>query len=1035
MKTCWVIHRGNLRAQWGVPTIVPFCAALLLIAMLLGSVPAAAQGQSARSPEYVLGEGDVLSISVFGDGQLSVTVPIGPDGDVSVPLAGRIKAGGRTAVQLAADIASALSTYMKNPSVTVNVTQFRRIRVVVLGQVVRPGAYELPGNVGALAAIAAAGGLTDMADVTGITAASASGETACVDYESALTSPASDVQLQSGVVIYVPRAYRQVLVMGDVIRPGSYSAVGGAGQGPSGAGRMTLLDAVAAAGGVRGDAREATVVWNGVRDGVPKSAEASLGDLIDAPESDSNIVLAPGDVLLVHEGPEDYVSIVGEVARPGVYPLRRDTTILDVIAAAGGPTPRADMGRIRVYQGSDVEGVSTFAVAPDRLLFEGDIKANPEARAGQLIVVPSRAVRVHITGAAVRPGPVDLVQGATLAEAVAVAGGLRPDADGQHAVLTRADGQDVSVSEIDIESFFTGGAQGPAPMAQDGDSIFIPEFSHQVLVMGEVARPGAYRLHQGAKLLDAIAAAGGATARASLDNVTVYAAGQADQAGKRAIGEGRALFAGNAQDNPELSPGDMVVVGSRAIYVSVVGRVARPGAYELLSGARVADAIAAAGGLASGADAGSVAHSRKGSEPGSVTLDADALLRDPNLDANALLADGDALFVPEAREQVAIMGEVARPGVYPAGRGVTLMDLLAAAGGPTGKADLARVKIYEGQGGLTALSLAVADESLVYEGNIKANPPVTAGQVIVVPSAGIRVQVAGHVQRAGGYELKRGADVAQAITAAGGVSAAGDGTKVVVTRRGGDGGQSGPDALRVMEIDVEAILSGEAAGLELADGDTVYVPELSGQVVVLGEVARPGAYRLPRGAKLADAIAAAGGLSARASLENVTIYAGGDASVGAGAAIGHGKVLFAGDGAANPTLGASDIVVVGSRMIGVTVVGAAGRPGVYELAAGARLLDAVAVAGGASALGDAKNVVLTRGTSGRAAGADAGAGCVTAGIDLDALGRDPKCEANMALADGDVVYIPEAPEKLRKQQAAVLGAVARPGVYPVDEGT
>ena len=198
MKTCWVIHRGNLRAQWGVPTIVPFCAALLLIAMLLGSVPAAAQGQSARSPEYVLGEGDVLSISVFGDGQLSVTVPIGPDGDVSVPLAGRIKAGGRTAVQLAADIASALSTYMKNPSVTVNVTQFRRIRVVVLGQVVRPGAYELPGNVGALAAIAAAGGLTDMADVTGITAASAFGEAACVAYESALTNPAADVQLQSG---------------------------------------------------------------------------------------------------------------------------------------------------------------------------------------------------------------------------------------------------------------------------------------------------------------------------------------------------------------------------------------------------------------------------------------------------------------------------------------------------------------------------------------------------------------------------------------------------------------------------------------------------------------------------------------------------------------------------------------------------------------------------------------------------------------------------------------------------------------------
>jgi len=1053
LNTYWIIPRRSLRVRHIVPATALLCATLLLAVMLIWPIPGVAQVRSAGPPEYILGQGDAVSIGVFGDGQLSVTVPIGPDGDVSVPLAGRIKAGGRTAVQLAADIASALSAYMKNPSVTVNVTQYRKTRVVVLGQVVRPGVYEVPGDAGAIGAIAAAGGLTDMADMAGITLAPASGETVCLDYESALLDATADVLLQSGAVVYVPRAYRQVLVMGDVERPGSYPAIPGAGS------RMTLLDAVAVAGGIRGDASRATVVWNGVRDGVAKSARVSLGWLIEAPECGDNIALEPGDVLLVLEGPEDYVSIVGEVARPGVYPLKRDAAILDVIAAAGGPTPRADMGRIRVYQGSDVEDASIFAVASDRLLFEGDIKANPEVRAGQLIVVPSGAMKVHVTGSVVRPGPVDLMHGATLAEAVAAAGGLKPDADGQHAVLTRSYGQDKSVSEIDIESFFAGGAQGSVPAAQDGDSIFIPEFAHQALVLGEVARPGAYKLQRGAKLLDAIAAAGGATARASLDNVTVYAAGQADQAGKRAIGEGRELFIGSAQDNPELSPGDMVVVGSRAMYVSVVGRVARPGTYELLAGARVVDAVAAAGGLASGADAGSVVHSRRGSQPGSVALDAEALLRDPRVEANALLADGDTLFVPEAREQVAIMGEVARPGVYPAGRGATLMDVLAAAGGPTGKADLARVKIYEGRGGntaldaeaggadsrpggLTALSLAVADESLAYEGNIKANPPIKAGQVIVVPSAGIRVQVAGHVQRPGSYELKRGADVAQAITAAGGVSAAGDGTKVVVTRRDGwsdEAGevgtaQGGSVDARAFEIDVDAVLAGGAAGLELADGDTVYVPELAGQVVVLGEVARPGSYRLPRGAKLADAVAAAGGLTARASLENVTIYAGGDTSVGAGAAIGRGKALFAGDGAANPTLGASDVVVVGSRMINVTLAGAASRPGVYELATGARLLDAVAAAGGVSALGDAKHVVLTRGPGGRASGAGFGSGQTAAGIDLDVLARDPGSQGNAVLADGDVIYIPEAPEKLKKQ-AAVLGAVARPGVYPVDDGT
>ncbi|HNU94707.1 MAG TPA: SLBB domain-containing protein, partial [Bacillota bacterium] len=355
MNTYRIIPRKRVR--FVVPPIPLFYAALLLAAMLLAAIPGAAQGESARLSEYVLGEGDVLSISVFGDGDLGMTVPIGPDGDISVPLAGRIKAGGRTTLQLAADIVSALSTYMKNPSVTVNVAQYRTTRVVVLGQVARPGVYELPGDAGAIAAIATAGGLTDMADVAGITLAFASGEAACVDYESALTDPAADVMLQSGAVIYVPRAYRQVLVMGHVERPGSYPAMGGAGS------RMTVLDAIAAAGGVRGDARKAAVVWNGVRDGVAGSAEAGLGSLIDAPESDANIALEPGDVLLVSEGPEDYVSVVGEVARPGVYPLQRGATILDVIAAAGGPTARADLGRVRVYQGSDVQGASTFAIA------------------------------------------------------------------------------------------------------------------------------------------------------------------------------------------------------------------------------------------------------------------------------------------------------------------------------------------------------------------------------------------------------------------------------------------------------------------------------------------------------------------------------------------------------------------------------------------------------------------------------------------------------------------------------------------------
>ncbi len=1193
MKIDGIIHRdvGGRRTRVLVARIA---AILLLIAAsaLLAPIQSTAVAQQAepsgsfQPSEYVLGRGDVVSISVFGDEQLSQTMEIGPDGSIAVPLAGQVRAGGRTTAQLSAGIASALSSYIKNPSVTVNVVKFRTTSVVVLGEVVRPGMYELRGDV-------------------------------------------------------------------------------------------DLLAAVAAAGGAKGDVRRAILVWNGMRDGTARSAQVCLGDLVDAPASAFNIALAPGDVLFVSALPEEYISILGEVARPGVYPVRPDATVLDVIAAAGGLTPKADMGRVRVYQGSDVDGASTFTVASDRLLFDGDVQSNPKIAANQLIVVPSCGIRVHVTGSVGRPGPVELMQGATLADAVAAAGGLRPDADGRRSVLTRADGQGVSVSEVDVESFFAGRAQGAVPKAQDGDSVFVPEFVQQALVLGEVARPGAYKLPRGAKLADAVAAAGGLTARASLENVTIYAGGDAALATGAAIGQGKALFAGDGTTNPTLGPDDVVIVGSRMISVTVVGAAARPGVYELAAGSRLLDAVAAAGGVSAPGDAKSAVLTRadQGTDDGtddatadgtsesagghrasSAGIDLDALARDPRGEANTVLAEadvvyipeapeklkkqvavlgavarpgvypvdegtrlmeavaaaggpldaadlarvkvyrggepadgldlevaedrlvydggikdnpvvepssvivvpggevrvyvagfvarpgqialrrgataldaiaaaggvtstgdgtrvslvrkslssksaveiditsalgggfigagdgvggadassadaddakldgalvlmeeGDALFVPEApARQIAVIGEVARPGVYPVRPNTTLIDVLAAAGGPTGKADLAGVKVYEGRGGeaalgaqagdadgrpgdLNVLSPMVADESLVYEGNIKSNPPIMPGQVVVVPSSGIRVQVAGYVQRPGSYELKRGASIIEAITAAGGISTAANGAKVVVTRRGGegdgkgstDGAEGSSNAARAMEIDADAILAGGAISLELADGDTVYVPELAGQVVVLGEVARPGAYRLPRGAKLADAVAAAGGLTARASLENVTIYAGGDASVGTGAAIGQGNALFAGDRTSNPTLGPDDVVIVGSRMINVTVVGAAARPGVYELAAGARLLDAVAAAGGVLAVGDAKHVVLTRAADERAT--DGGRETAT-GVDLDSLAHNPKGEANTALADGDVVYIPEAPEKLKKQ-VAVLGAVARTGVYPVDEGT
>jgi len=94
------------------------------------------------------------------------------------------------------------------------------------------------------------------------------------------------------------------------------------------------------------------------------------------------------------------------------------------------------MGAVRVYEGGNVGAAKTFELADDRLVFEGSIKANPPARAGLVVVVPSTAIHVVATGHVGHPGRVELPRGATVLDAIAAAGGVGVDGDGARVTLT-----------------------------------------------------------------------------------------------------------------------------------------------------------------------------------------------------------------------------------------------------------------------------------------------------------------------------------------------------------------------------------------------------------------------------------------------------------------------------------------------------------------------------------------------------------------------------------------------------------------------
>ena len=123
---------------------------------------------SAPQPEYTIGVGDKLSVRVFQVPDLSFDqLVVDTSGDIQMPLIGAVRATGQTAGQLSTQIAERLSAqYLRNPQVTVTVTEAASQKITVDGAVTKPGVYEMRGSTSLLQAVAMAEGPTAVADLT-----------------------------------------------------------------------------------------------------------------------------------------------------------------------------------------------------------------------------------------------------------------------------------------------------------------------------------------------------------------------------------------------------------------------------------------------------------------------------------------------------------------------------------------------------------------------------------------------------------------------------------------------------------------------------------------------------------------------------------------------------------------------------------------------------------------------------------------------------------------------------------------------------
>ncbi len=284
---------------------------------------------------YVLGPNDVLEIMLWGYPELTRTAVVQPDGMISLPLGGQINAAGKTLEELRAGIVKELKktlTALEDNQVSVAIISFGAFNISVLGEVHSPGLYPLSGKVDVLKAISAASGLTDKAGLKNAMIIRKNQEITPVDLEKLFLQNdlSQNYELNSGDSLYIPKAFTitNISIAGEVKSPGLYSLEG----------KVDILKAISACGGLTQKANLKSVIINKHNNEV---IQVDLEKLFIQNDLTQNYPLETGDSLFVPLTLENNIYVLGEVIRPGIYPIEGDCTVIEAISQAGGYTANA----------------------------------------------------------------------------------------------------------------------------------------------------------------------------------------------------------------------------------------------------------------------------------------------------------------------------------------------------------------------------------------------------------------------------------------------------------------------------------------------------------------------------------------------------------------------------------------------------------------------------------------------------------------------------------------------------------------------
>lgn len=236
--------------------------------------------------EYLLGPGDMVRISVYGNPDLGNETRVTQEGKLTFPLLGEVPVGGTSVAQSEKTISSMLEAggFLKNAQVNIVVLQFASQQISILGNVLKPGRFPLEQRINLVEALALAGGINQAGADTVTVLARKGGNLARheIDVDALLRGgdTSSNLELAAGDVLYVPRA-PMFYVYGEVQRPGAFRLER----------NMMVVQALATGGGLtmRGTERGLRIKRRNA-DGVLEIIEAGANDLLRA-----------DDVLVVRE--------------------------------------------------------------------------------------------------------------------------------------------------------------------------------------------------------------------------------------------------------------------------------------------------------------------------------------------------------------------------------------------------------------------------------------------------------------------------------------------------------------------------------------------------------------------------------------------------------------------------------------------------------------------------------------------------------------------------------------------------------------